>query len=114
MKKRLIASLLACLIIGLWAWPLSKAQAAGGNSVTVSIRGGGFSPASAKVKVGDTVTWVNQDDHDHQVAADNGLFRSPNLSSGGSFRYTFKNAGTVSYSCTYHPRERGAIVVQNN
>ena len=38
-----------------------------------------FSPKSATITEGDTVTWVNRDNSNHQVLADKGQFVSPIL-----------------------------------
>lgn len=114
MKRPFAFAMLACLVLWLWGSANPDAQAAGGNSVSVTIGAGGFSPGSVQIKPGDTVVWTNKDTRDHQIKAENASFQSPNLPSGSSFRQTFKTAGTISYSCSYHPRERGSIIVQNN
>jgi plastocyanin len=78
----------------------------------VSIRNLSFTPAQITVNVGDTVVWRNEDDRDHTVMADDKSFRSDNIKPKGSFAHTFSKKGTFSYSCSYHPRMKGTVVVQ--
>jgi plastocyanin len=58
----------------------------------VSIKDMQFQPAAIEVQAGDTVTWTNNDDRDHTVTADDGSFKSDNISTGGKFVYKFTNA----------------------
>lgn len=104
MLKRSIGSLilLTCLA--------ATALQAGGRQ-TVTIREMKFTPATLNIKVGDTVTWTNADDRDHTVVAADDSFKSGNLGTGQSFDFTFTKPGTFVYTCTYHPRMRGTVVV---
>ena len=70
-----------------------------------------FSPSMVNVKVGDTVTWTNNDDRDHTVVATDGSFRSENLHPGASYSYQFTKAGKFAYACSYHPRMKGIVSV---
>jgi plastocyanin len=90
----------------------SLAAAPRGKRVQVSISAGRISPVSVTVAPGDTVVWVNADDRDHSIAADDGSFVSPKLKGGQSYAHTFAREGTYSYACTLHPREKGKIVVK--
>jgi len=78
----------------------------------VNIYGSGFSPATVTITEGDTVTWVNRDNANHQVLASKGEFVSPILHRGNSFSFTFRAAGTYRYSDELHPRLTGAVVVK--
>ncbi|MBI5929614.1 MAG: cytochrome P460 family protein [Chloroflexi bacterium] len=81
-----------------------------------------------EVKVGTTVTWVNNDEASHKVvaaviddqgkvvAANEPLFESPALASvnaqpGASFSFTFDKPGEYLYLCTTHANEIGKIIV---
>ena len=77
----------------------------------VTIQGDAFTPSSLTVKVGDTVTWINNDNHDHTVTSDNGTFNSGNIANGSTFSFTFNTAGTYSYNCSIHTSMTGTIVV---
>jgi amicyanin len=73
-----------------------------------------YGPAQATVKVGDTITWTNHDQapHDAVVTAGPAQFRSPLLSTGQSWSFTFSQPGTYSYYCSVHPDMRAQVVVQ--
>jgi len=82
-----------------------------GTTHQISIVNGAFNPASITIKVGDTITWTNNDaDHDHTVSGK--AFSSGNLKHGASYSFTFTTAGTFDYSDGLHPRMKGKIVVQ--
>lgn len=80
---------------------------------SVDIKGMKFSPAALTVKTGDTVTWTNSDDRDHTVNAGDKSFSSGKLGPGETFSFTFKKAGKFAYSCSYHPRMKATITVQD-
>ena len=71
-----------------------------------------FEPPVLTVKVGTTVTWVNDDDIPHLVAEKDGKFRSSALDTDEKFSQTFKTLGTVEYFCAIHPHMTGKIVVE--
>ena len=70
-----------------------------------------YTPSSYNVTVGTTVSWVNHDSTTHTVTENNGLFDSGPIPPGGSFSYTFTQAGTYQYACSYHPWMTGTIIV---
>jgi plastocyanin len=86
----------------------------GGQSATVEVvmKDIKFVPDSLTIKVGQTVTWVNQDNATHDVVATQGEFKSDLFGKGQSFSFTFSKAGTYPYYCSVHPTMKGAIVVQ--
>lgn len=84
------------------------APAPGGSKVT--IKGTAFNPSALTVKVGDTVTWTNEDALSHSVAGAG--FGSGALGQGKSYSFKFTAAGTFNYRCGYHPFMTGSIVVQ--
>ncbi len=72
----------------------------------------GFNPATLTIRAGSTVIWKNVSSVPHTVTSDDGqTFDSGNIAVGGTFRFTFKNAGTYSYHCNIHPYMRATIVV---
>jgi len=71
-----------------------------------------FSPAPLRVKQGEAVTWVNQDDEPHSVVSDTGLFRSGALDTGNSYTFKFDKPGTYHVFCSLHPRMTATIVVE--
>jgi plastocyanin len=92
--------------------PAISAPAASGNEVKVNISGFAFDPGTVTIKVGDTVTWTNQDAAVHTVAAADQSWKSDNLSKGASFSRTFTAAGTFAYICGVHTSMKGTVVVQ--
>ncbi len=78
----------------------------------VTIKNFAFSPATLTVKVGDKVTWTNQDSVGHSATADDGSFDTGVLQQGQSGNATFNKAGTYAYHCSVHPTIKGTIIVQ--
>jgi plastocyanin len=76
----------------------------------ITIQNFAFSPSSLTLNQGDAVRWTNQDSAPHTVTSD--TFQSPNLTTNGSFSFTFKQAGTFSYHCSIHPSMKGTIIVK--
>ena len=63
-----------------------------------------FDPKAVTVKVGQKVTWTNDDSTDHNVTSQSGeTIKSDNFGKGGTFSFTPTKAGTINYVCTIHP-----------
>ncbi len=79
----------------------------------VSIKNFAFNPADTAIKVGETITWVNEDSAPHTIVSDpNGAtFMSENLGQGQKYSFTFSQAGSFSYHCGVHPNMIGKIIV---
>ena len=90
--------------------PAGESGGAGGREIKmVNIR---FDPVDADVKVGEKVTWVNEDDVEHNAIATEGKeFESENFGKGGTYSYTPEKAGTINYTCTLHPGMDGVLNV---
>ena len=72
-----------------------------------------FHPDSVTVKVGEKVTWTNDDSTDHNVTATHGAkFMSQAFGNGKTYSFTPRRAGTISYVCTLHPGMAGKLVVK--
>ena len=89
---------------------------AAGPDVVITIQGmeGGrsFSPASASLKVGQTVAWRNADSIAHTASADNGSFDTGIVAPGAtSAPVKLTSAGTFAYHCNIHPSMIGSINV---
>jgi len=78
----------------------------------IEIKDKKYAPAKLTIKAGQTVVWTNRDDSDHTIIADDGSFKSGDLSPGESFKFTFKKKGKFKFHCKYHPREKGEITVE--
>ena len=102
MKRLLLLSALAVVLV-------VPAQALAAN-ITVSATG--FTPASLTINQGDTVTWTNPDTATHQVMSRKAGFSSPVLSTGQTFSFVFKTAGSFSIQETLDKKLKGTVVVQ--
>jgi plastocyanin len=91
---------------------LTAPALAAAKRVTVNIEDLKFKPAEVTIQAGDTVVWVNNDDREHRVAADDGSFKSGPLASGKSYEHTFTAAGRVRYGDELYGRMHGTIVVE--
>ena len=70
-----------------------------------------FSPNPVEVKVGEPVTWINDDSGRHTLTSKDGIFNSGIMGRGQSFSYTFDKAGEYPYFCEPHPSMVGTVVV---
>lgn len=86
--------------------------ATAGTNLVIDMIGLKFAPAGATVKVGDTVTWTNQDSVAHNVTSSDGSIKSSNFGKGQSFTWTAVKKGTISYTCTLHPGMNGTLNVE--
>jgi plastocyanin len=104
MKRMLLLSLalVATLVV---------AAASGAATKTVQITGAGFTPAATTVAVGDSVTWHNADNANHQVVANDGSFASPVLKPGDTYTQTFNSAGRVNYHDSQATKHTGSVTV---
>jgi len=89
---------------------VAPSPVAGGSSVT--IENFAFSPETMTVKSGTTVTWTNRDTASHTIVSDTGAFSSDPVGNGGTYQFTFSQAGTYPYHCSIHPSMKGTIIVQ--
>ncbi len=79
--------------------------------VTVHISNFTFSPQVVRVKTGQSVTWVNDDDVPHSVVATDKSFRSKVLDTGERFAFAFAKPGEFAYFCGIHPHMTGKVIV---
>jgi plastocyanin len=89
------------------------------EGITVSIVGSSgrnsYNPNPIEIKVGDTVTWINNDSSPHTVTSSSNdgsiTFDSDVLRRGETFSFTFDKEGQYPYLCTLHPSMVGTVVV---
>lgn len=77
------------------------------------IRDDAFVPASLTVRVGEKVTFVNDDDDAHTATADDGSWDSEGLNQRQSWVHAFAKSGKIAYHCTVHPMMHGTLVVRS-
>jgi plastocyanin len=79
-----------------------------------------YVPPEVQVSSNSTVKWTNEDNTIHTVTQGNPAeasassepqFDSGFMQVGGTFEYTFAEAGTVDYYCTLHPWMTGKVTV---
>jgi|SRR5690242_2145861 plastocyanin len=90
----------------------TAAASSSGGAVTIKMQNIAFDPKSVTVKVGQKVTWTNEDTVDHNVTSQSGeTIKSDNFGKGGTFSFTPKTAGTIKYVCTIHPGMTATLTV---
>lgn len=80
-----------------------------------------YQPNYLKIKKGETVTWINDDNMMHTVTSGtsdgsmrnpDGIFDSGSIKKGKTFSYTFNEVGEFPYYCTPHPWAQGTVIVE--
>ena len=90
----------------------TAAASSSGGGVTIKMQNIAFDPKAVTVKVGQKITWTNDDSTDHNVTANSGPdFKSDNFGKGGTFSFTPTKAGTIKYVCTIHPGMDATLTV---
>ena len=91
----------------------TAAAASSGGPVAIKMQNIAFDPKAVTVKVGQKITWTNDDSTDHNVTADSGAdFKSKDFGKGATFDFTPDKAGTIKYECTLHPGMTATLTVQ--
>jgi amicyanin len=92
--------------------PATPAPSTGG-AVAVSIKNLAFIPSTVQAKVGQTVTWTDNDAPPHNVIWVSGpkFASSSTLESGSTYSIKVTTPGTIHYFCSIHPFMKGTIVV---
>jgi plastocyanin len=92
--------------------PAVSAPASTPAGPTIRIDNFVFGPETLTVAVGTTVTWINQDDIPHTVAADDKSFKSKAMDTDERFSVTFTKPGEYGYFCSLHPHMVGKVIVK--
>jgi plastocyanin len=82
------------------------------GAVRVNLRDLAFTPAIVRIKVGQTVEWVNGDPLAHTVRADDRSWGSGFLNQGERFFRQFTVVGRYPYHCEPHPHMKGTVIVE--
>jgi plastocyanin len=84
-----------------------------GGPVAISMKNFQFDPKAATVKVGQTVTWTNDDSAPHNAVDEKGgAFKSELFNKGETFTATVDQPGTIKYVCTVHPGMTGELTIE--
>ena len=100
------------LQLGLLAPLAARAEPAAPAATEVKIDNFTFAPQRLTVKVGATVTWINEDDIPHTVDSTEGKFKSAALDTDDKFQFRFTEPGEYPFYCRMHPKMTGKIIVQ--
>lgn len=91
-----------------WLVVASSAPAA---IIQVTVADNLFLPATAQIKVNDTVTWLWIGGGNHSSTSSGGLWDSGVHGTGFIFSRQFTSAGNFPYHCTVHADQVGTVVV---
>ena len=124
-RGTIVAACALALVFGLTACggsdnkaaaPAAASPSSATTQNTVTIKTFAFQPNPVKVKVGDTVTWTNNDQILHTVtsgtrAKPDGMFDQKLDGVGAKAMFTFNAAGEFQYHCSIHPGMDATVVV---
>jgi plastocyanin len=94
------------------AAPPAAASAPAGGTAAVAIKGFAFNPATFQAKVGESITWTNQDGDPHTVTLDDKSVDSGSLAQNATYSHAFLAAGSYPYHCEIHNQMVGTITVR--
>ncbi len=106
------ARLMILLVFIATAFMMTWMRAAQAQEALVKIANFTFDPPELNVKPGTAVTWTNEDDIPHTVAAAEHSFKSRPLDTGEKYTATFSRPGRYTYFCSLHPQMKAAIIVE--
>ncbi|MEM1952937.1 MAG: hypothetical protein QW299_06370, partial [Candidatus Caldarchaeum sp.] len=96
-----------------------------GEKIVIQIVGNSYYPKVARVPVGSTVVWINEDvlsigsgeiNGQHNVAVVEGpvSFASPLLKNAEQFSFRVEKEGQYSYICGIHPYMKGMLIAYSS
>jgi plastocyanin len=93
-------------------WPVAA-------DTTISIKNFAYGPSTIQVRLGEPVTWINDEEiMPHDVTSGSPgrggvgeIFASAIMAPGESFSWTFYDAGEYAYVCALHPSMTGVVIV---
>jgi plastocyanin len=106
MKRGLLLAPVAALL-----FVTPEAVAAAPQTHVVFIDKMKFGPVPAGVKAGDTIMWINRDMFRHTATAKDGSFNI-DLAAGAKGKTIVRKAGSIAFSCKYHPGMHGVLKVE--
>ena len=90
----------------------SPSQPVRSGAVQVDYHNITINPDTLRVRVGTTVTWVNQDSVEHDVTSQSGpqKFASGTFGEGRTFSVRLTRPGVIHYLCTIHPASMNGTI----
>ena len=86
-------------------------QTAEAGAVAVAIKDFAFGPSAIQAKVGDVITFTNNDSAPHTATLDDGSCSTGTISPSSSDGLTFTAAGTYAFHCKIHSSMKGTITI---
>lgn len=100
------------------ATTVKGASSAGGDKAvatsSITVKDFRFDPKTATVKVGQEVTWTNEDSANHGITDKGKAFTGPAFgpeADSKTFSHTYDKPGTYPYFCNIHESMTGTINV---
>ncbi len=90
----------------------SSSQPVRSGAVQVDYHNITINPDTLRVRVGTTVTWINQDSVEHDVTSQSGpqKFASGTFGEGHTFSVKLTRPGVIHYLCTIHPASMNGTI----
>jgi plastocyanin len=106
-----IVPVVALIAVAVTGFASGSGNATAGRADTVVIENFAFAPNPINVKMGASMTVVNDDHTTHTLTADNGAFDTGDLRGGQRGSVSLDRAGTYAYHCELHPFMTGTVRV---
>jgi len=111
MRNLFWASRLTAGVLAFLSFPLSGLA----TTNTVLIGDYFYNPTNSTIITGDTILWTNTVNTSHDSKSRSIVWTSPTLPLGGTYAFTFTNAGLYPYFCFFHrvshPEQTGTVSV---
>ena len=113
MPPRLPLALAATLLLAGCGGSEQPAAAPAAKTTTVAVKSFKYGPATARVRAGGRVTFVNGDTAGHTATFTTGPSKldTDRLERGDRAALTFPTAGRYAYVCAFHAFMKGEVVV---
>lgn len=108
-RRKVLVNTVVALSDSVVSLPLTGVAGAAPKVHQVKIRKFKFSPQLLKVKLGDTVTWTNEDIAPHTATANDKSWSTGRLKKGQSESIIVKDAMSTDYFCKFHPNMKASL-----
>jgi plastocyanin len=81
------------------------------GTIEIVMKGFQFDPKEATVKVGQSVTWRNEDSAEHDAFSEEHGLDTADIGQGKTVNFQPDKAGKIEYICSIHPSMKGTLTV---
>ena len=81
------------------------------GTIEIVIKGFKYDPEEATAKVGQTVTWRNEDTAKHDAFSEKDGLDTKDIGQGEDTSFQPDKAGTINYICSIHPQMKATLTV---